>query len=710
MPPAVATRKLQVLLPVRLLSAALLTGFALLATPAFARAELASIVSRDLPLAGAAARAPASTAPRFDLVGLHWRGPGSVSFRTRGVDGRWTAWRVAAPEDEDRPDRAGGERGRPGWTVGNPYWVGPSDRIEYRTQGVVTRLRGHFVWSPVEDDSPRRLQIADSPLIVPRSSWKANELIKRAPPRYATTLSFAVVHHTAGTNAYTREQSAAIVRGIQLYHVQGNGWNDIGYNFLVDKYGQVFEGRYGGVDRNVVGAHAEGFNTGSTGVAVIGTYSGGSITPAARDALVRLLAWRLDLAYVDPLAPVMFVSGGNARFRAGGTVPLRGIVGHRDTGFTSCPGDALYRELSPLATAVAAAGGPKLYSPLVRGKPGTPVRFTARLSRPLPWTVSVVDRTGVTIASGAGSGTAVDWTWDATFASPAAYTWTIAAGTARPARGTIGSGGGRAVVAITEAAASPAAFTPNGDGVDDATTISYKLGAAATVTATLLGLDGSSLATLFTEAKPAGAQTFPFTAEGLPDGTYRISLNAVAGARVASATVDVLVNRTLSAFRAARAAFSPNADGRLDALGFTFTLAQPADVKLRILRDGLWVATPFAGPLAPGPQAVGWDGSKRIGRALDGSYEAELTVTDAVAVVAQKVPFALDTRAPTVGLITRKPLRVRTDEPAELVVRAGGQRVVVTADGKRLVRLPVGLPATVQAWDAAGNVSRRAFR
>ena len=88
-----------------------------------------------------------------------------------------------------------------------------------------------------------------------------------ARPRYAKRVAFAVVHHTAGSNAYTRSQSAAIVRGIELYHVRGNGWNDIGYNFLVDKYGQVFEGRAGGIDRNVIGAHAEGFNTGSIGVA-----------------------------------------------------------------------------------------------------------------------------------------------------------------------------------------------------------------------------------------------------------------------------------------------------------------------------------------------------------------------------------------------------------------------------------------------------------
>src|SRR5205814_3514016 len=101
------------------------------------------------------------------------------------------------------------------------------------------------------------------------------------------TLQLAVVHHTVNVNNYTAAQSAAIVRGIEVYHVKGNGWNDIGYNFLVDKYGQVFEGRYGGVDQNVVGAHSQGFNTGSVGVAVIGTYNSSAISAAAKSSLER---------------------------------------------------------------------------------------------------------------------------------------------------------------------------------------------------------------------------------------------------------------------------------------------------------------------------------------------------------------------------------------------------------------------------------------
>ena len=117
--------------------------------------------------------------------------------------------------------------------------------------------------------------------------------------------------------AYSRAEAAAIVKGIQLFHVQGNGWNDIGYNFLVDRFGTIYEGRFGGVDRNVVGAHAQGFNTGSVGIALLGNYEGVSPTPAAQDAIARLIAWRLDLAHVDPTAFLTFLSGGSDRYPAG---------------------------------------------------------------------------------------------------------------------------------------------------------------------------------------------------------------------------------------------------------------------------------------------------------------------------------------------------------------------------------------------------------
>src|SRR5438132_2528038 len=180
----------------------------LLFAPAVARAGT-TIVARDVPLRGERTLA-SSTTPRFDLVGLHWRGSGSVGFRTRSVAGVWSSWRPAAPEVEDGPDHPV----QPGWRIGNPYWTGTSDRIAYRLHGRVTRVRAYFVWSADDQLPLRRLSIAGSPPIILRGAWGADETIRRAAPRYAESVRYAVVHHTAGTNSYTRTQSAAIVRGI----------------------------------------------------------------------------------------------------------------------------------------------------------------------------------------------------------------------------------------------------------------------------------------------------------------------------------------------------------------------------------------------------------------------------------------------------------------------------------------------------------------
>jgi hypothetical protein len=687
----------------------------LLAAPALARAEPATIVSRDLPVSAPGSRslATAAAAPRFTLVGLQWQGRGALRFRTRSVSGRWSAWRPAAPETEDRPDRASGEPSvsRAGWQLGNPYWTGPSDRIEYRVRGPVTRLRAHFVWSSAEPAPARTSAVAGAPAVVPRLSWGANESIKRAPPSYASSTRFAVIHHTAGSNTYTRAESAAIVKAIQLYHVRGNGWNDIGYNFLVDKYGQVFEGRFGGMDRNVVGAHAEGFNTGSVGVAVLGTYGAATLPTPARTALVRLLAWRLDVAHVDPLSTFSWISGGNARFPRGVPLFLRTVVGHRDTGFTDCPGDRLYAQLAELAGEIARTGLPKIYDPAVRGALGVPVRFSARLSSALPWTVSITDPLGATIATGGGTGTTVTWSWDAARAPPGTYSWSIAALGARPATGVIGR---RATaLTLTGVRADPPAVTPNADGRDDTTTISYTLGAPATVTATLTDAAGTTLATLLSEARPAGTHSFVFGAENLADGLYQIVLTAVgASGRAVMARATVLVNRTLSGFKATPEIFSPNGDGRRDTLAFRFSLAGPAQVKLRILQNGAWVATAFSGPLAPGEQALSWDGRKRIGNLLDGRYEAELTVADINGSVSQRIAFTADSTRPVLQLVSRQPLRFRLSEPAEVVLLLDGRREVVRRTRAGVFTVPLAAASRVRAvaWDAAGNTSRPVLR
>jgi hypothetical protein len=683
---------------------ALAVVLAVLAAPGVARAEV-RISAQEVPLHGG--RMPASSTHReFDLVGLHWRGSGSVQFRTRSLAGRWGGWHVAAPESEDLPDVGTAERAAAeGWRLGNPYWVGRSDAIAYRLRGQVTRLRAYFVESASDGVPPRRLSIAGSPPIISRPAWGADEKIRRAAPQYAPALAFGLVHHTAGASSYSPSQSAAIVRGIEVYHVKANGWNDIGYNFLVDRYGQVFEGRFGGVDRNVIGAHAEGFNIGSFGVAVIGTYGDAAPPAAAQNALANLVAWRLDIAHVDPLGRLTWSSGGNARFPVGTPVFLRAISGHRDTGFTTCPGNALYTRLGAIASKVAATGLPKLYAPSAAGDLGGLVRFRARLSEVLPWTVTITGLDGTVVATASGTSSVVDWTWDAATAPKARYAWSITAGDdLRPATGFIGTA--PVALRLTKTTAKPATISPNGDGQQDTSTISYTLSASATVTAVLRAPDGRQLATLFSERRAPGTRTFVFTADGVPDGRYEIVLSATDGRVTVTAVLPVVVDRTVSGWTVTPQAFSPNGDGRLDTITFAYSLAQPATVRVDVKQRARLVVPVFAGTPQAGPQTVTWDGTATTGRLADGVYAAVLTAKTGLGTTVHSLPLRVDTRPPVLRAISFRRLRFRVNEAVRVTAVADGRRIVRTV---RAGAFSLGRSARrvrVSAEDAAGNVSR----
>lgn len=608
-------------------------------TPAAAWAGEATIRAQDLPVGVSRTTAAAAAPQQFDLVGLHWQGSGSVRFRTRSVDGRWSTWRTAAPEPDDLPDRSAREsRALRGWHLGSPYWVGPSDRLAWRIRGDVRRLRAWYVESPVTHSKLRTVSMAGSPKILMRSQWHADDEILRGSPRYAGRVYFAVVHHTAGSNSYTAAQSPAIVRAIQLYHVKGNGWNDIGYNFLVDKYGQIFEGRIGGIERNVVGAHAEGFNTGSTGVALLGNYNSAPVGLAARRALVSLLAWRLDIAHVDPVSLVNWSSGGNPKYPLGTHLRIRAISGHRDTGFTSCPGTRLYAQLPSIAQQVAATGLPKLYAPTVKGGLGGPIAFSARLSAPAAWTVTVKSA-GTVVARGRGTGSAIAWTWDAAGATQHGYTWTMEAGAAtRPASGTIG------------VAPTPPPVTPPPNAVlsglvvappvtDNTLTVSYTLAAKSSVTATVKDVYGTAVATLFTgQVQGARRQSFPWSAYGLADGAYTLIVNAVGpDGRSATLTAPFAIDRTLTSLGLTAPALSPNGDGVEDTLGVLFSLAVPANVIVQIEQAGVLVASVFAGSLPAGSSQIVWDG----GAAPAGTYDAVVLVDGPLGRTRHPVQFTL---------------------------------------------------------------------
>ena len=182
------------------------------------------------------------------------------------------------------------------------------------------------------------------------------------------------MHHTVTANDYAPEDSAGIVLGIARFHRNSNGWNDIGYNFLVDKYGQIFEGRAGGIDQPIVGAQAQGFNSVSTGVACLGTFTSVAQTPAGMDALARLIGWKLSVHAVPTNGTITVTSAGGEtnRYPAGTPVTFERISGHRNGNNTSCPGDTLYTQLAQLRTAAAQYAGPAvgltMYAPgSVRG-------------------------------------------------------------------------------------------------------------------------------------------------------------------------------------------------------------------------------------------------------------------------------------------------------------------------------------------------------
>jgi flagellar hook assembly protein FlgD len=657
------------------------------------------VQQRDLhPQAPSRALSPGT----FELVGLHWRGPGSVKYRTRDLAGRWSAWRSF--DDEDAlPDRGRETRASRGWRVSEPFWTGPSNAIRYRTVGRVTRLRAYFVRSPKLPSPAKRAEIAGAPPIIPRAGWHADESIRRGRPFYADGIHLAIVHHTAGSNSYTKAQSASIVRGIELYHVKGNGWNDIGYNFLVDKYGQIFEGRYGGMTRPVIGAHAQGFNTGSVGIAVIGDYGSTSITPAARAALVSLIAWRLDYAHVDPLSSVVRVSSGNPRYPAGRAVTLRAISGHRDVYPTSCPGASLYSQLASIRTAVSKTGLPKLYTPTVTGTLGAPVRFRARLSNSVTWTVTVRDVAGAVVASGSGTGTRVDWSWDASAAPTGRYTWSITAPQMRAATGVIGSA--LAPLSLQQLRVSPAIVSPNGDGRGDEAKVTFRLSTAAEVTATVLDVLDNPVATIFTGRRSAGKQELTWNPDAIADGWYRLTLVAKAAGKHVQSSARFWVDRTLASVAAGGPAFSPNGDGQLDTLGISFRLLNPAHVEVRILRGTQVLATLLEKDLPAGKQRLTWDGS----RLPDGRYTVSVGTADALLNVTQALPVSIDRRPPLLRLVSFSPLALRVTEPGRLAVAVNRRwrRVAVKRAG--LVRLGNRTPVrsvTAYAVDLAGNKSR----
>jgi hypothetical protein len=319
-----------------LASAAALLCVLCLVPPAFAGDRAADFERRAPDRASARIVAPRP----FNLVGLHWRGRAipDADIRVRRSAG-WSRWQ---------------HLGVHGTGVSDPVWVGRARSVQYRLSRRVPGLRVHFVAVGKRRVQAHASQTVDTPFpYVTREEWGADQCPPRAAPEYGQVKAVAV-HHTVSLNDYSPEEAPQIVLAICRYHRNSNGWNDIGYNALVDKYGTIYEGRAGGLDKAVIGAQAQGFNAQTAGVANIGDYSSVGASDAALGATADYIRWKLTV-HGQPLSgPVTLTSAGGpeSRYPAGAHVTVDRVLGHRDVGKTACPGNGLYEQLDQIRSLV----------------------------------------------------------------------------------------------------------------------------------------------------------------------------------------------------------------------------------------------------------------------------------------------------------------------------------------------------------------------
>jgi N-acetylmuramoyl-L-alanine amidase len=330
---------------------------------------------------------PVRAPHRFDLVGVA-RELRELEIRVRDVGGPWSEWVEqddATPIWVDGADEA--QVRAPFKPRGSLHFVNVSgdggSTVENLLHGVRAAINSAFI-------SAARSFVADAaapkPKMVGRAAWGADlpegGCPPQAPPEYGEVRA-AVIHHTVNANDYSRDQAAGIVLGICRFHVYGNGWNDIGYQALVDRFGRIYKGRAGGIGSAVVGAQAQGFNAQTTAIASIGTNDTVKLNRKARAAVVRYLAWKLGRHRAVPATgSAELTSGGGplSRIPAGTAVTLPRVIGHRDLGLTDCPGDALYAQIISIRKYTQKRI--KRYAKRHPGRPGKPGRNPPTASRP----------------------------------------------------------------------------------------------------------------------------------------------------------------------------------------------------------------------------------------------------------------------------------------------------------------------------------------
>ncbi|MBZ5736388.1 N-acetylmuramoyl-L-alanine amidase [Nocardioides sp. TRM66260-LWL] len=305
-------------------------------------------------------------ATAFTMIGFAWATTSpqtpTVRVRTRRA-GTWSNWWPLPPAHEAATSGGAAASDHTGTEL---VWVGLSDGVQFDVRGVLApQMKLVLLYpKPLPSDAtvpavgPAGTSIPSTllegttnaterlrPTVLSRATWGADESWRDSAPRYNHAFQQVHVHHTASVNDYAVTDVPAIIRGMYRYHTHNLGWSDLAYNFLVDRFGRIWEGRAGGVARRVRGAHTLGFNATSAGVAVIGNFEVGAPDPRIPNAVAAIAAWKLSRWSGDPLGQARVVSEGSDKFAPGRAVDLPVIDGHRDTNDTACPGSHLYAQL-----------------------------------------------------------------------------------------------------------------------------------------------------------------------------------------------------------------------------------------------------------------------------------------------------------------------------------------------------------------------------
>jgi uncharacterized protein with LGFP repeats len=337
---------------------------------------------------------------RFSMIGLTAPNLEGVTtmVRARQPDGSWGRWFEAGTDDS-----VSARRPAPGHLQGSePVYVGDTDAVQILSTRESAATDNPELPGPRPVAGPDHLGVGvpemsavlldpgrgeenlsaiaaplagGGPRVISRAQWGADESIRCEDPTYDDGLGGIVVHHTAGRNDYSKAESAAIVRGIYAYHAETLGWCDIGYHALVDKYGQIFEGHSGGLDRPVQGAHTGGFNENTAGVAFMGNHESEEPSQAAITAMGQFVGWRARVAGLDPRGTTTMISEGTefTPYGEGEEVQLPVVFSHRDVGNTDCAGDAAYALMDRIRAIAAGVHSGAVPRQALGGQDSTPV-------------------------------------------------------------------------------------------------------------------------------------------------------------------------------------------------------------------------------------------------------------------------------------------------------------------------------------------------